>query len=199
MHQLRRDFFERDTLTVARNLLGQILVHEDAGCRVAGRVVEVEAYIGLEDQANHGHRGLTPRTAIMFGPAGVSYVYLIYGIYWMLNVVAKPPGAEYPAAVLLRAVEPVEGLEIMAVRRPGRRQREWTNGPARLALAFGVNGTHTGIDMAAEGSPLRFEAGEPVPDEQVRTGPRVGINVPEPWQSKPWRLWVEGSPYVSRG
>lgn len=199
MHQLRQSFFARDTLTVARNLLGQILVHEDAGQRVAGRIVEAEAYVGLEDQANHGHRGLTPRTAIMFGPAGVSYVYLIYGMYWMLNVVAKPPGAEFPAAVLVRAVEPVEGLEIMAERRAGRSPREWTSGPARLAMALGVDGTHNGVDMTAAGSSLRFEAGEPVPDESVQTGPRVGIRVPEPWQSKPWRFWVEGSPYVSRG
>ena len=199
MTQLRREFFERDTLDVARDLLGQVLVHEVDGRRVAARVVEVEAYQGVDDLASHGSRGRTARNEVMFGPVGVSYVYLIYGMYWLLNVVAKPPGADYPAAILLRAAEPLEGLDVMAARRDGRPLEQWTSGPGRLTMALGVGKAHHGLDMTAPGSPLRFEAGEPVPDERVASGPRVGINVPEPWQSKPWRFWVKGSPFVSRG
>lgn len=199
MSQLGYNFFAQDTLTVARNLLGQVLVHEVDGQRLAGRVVECEAYTGWDDMASHGYRGPTPRNEVMFGPVGVSYVYLIYGMYWLLNVVAKPPGVDYPAAVLLRAIEPVEGLDMMAGRRAGRPMVEWTSGPGRLTMALGIDKAQHGLDLTAPGSPLRFERGEPVPDEAVRTGPRIGVNVPEPWISKPWRFWVADCPYVSHG
>jgi DNA-3-methyladenine glycosylase len=135
----------------------------------------------------------------MFGPVGVSYVYFTYGMHWLLNVIAKPPGADYGAAVLLRALEPLEGLEIVAARRVGRPPREWTSGPARLTAAFGIDGSHNQSDMTAPDSPLFFEEGDPVADEAVRTGARVGIGgVPEPWRSMPWRFWLAGNPYVSR-
>lgn len=196
--RLDRSFFARDTVTVARDLLGRVLVHEAEGRRVAGRIVETEAYTGRDDMASHAHRGKTPRNAVMFGPVGVSYVYFIYGMYWLLNVVARPAGADYPAAVLLRALEPLEGLEWMAARRPGRPQREWTSGPGRLTVALGIDGSLNGVDMTAPDSPLFFEEGQPVPGEQVQSGARIGVNVPEPWKSKPWRFWVAGNPYVSR-
>lgn len=199
MSRLERAFFARDTCRVARDLLGCLLVRDLDGQRLAGRVVEVEAYTGWGDMASHGHRGRTPRNAVMFGKAGFSYVYFTYGMHWLLNVVAKPPSADYPAAVLIRAVEPVEGLDQIAARRAGRSPREWTSGPARLTMAFGIDGVLNGIDMTAAGSPLHFEPGERVPDTLVKTGPRVGINVPEPWQSKPWRYYISNSPYVSRG
>src|SRR5262245_10863194 len=138
MTRLQRDFFTRDTLTVARELLGQILVHETPEGRAAGRVVEVEAYTGWDDAASHGHRGITPRNAAMFGQSGISYVYLCYGVHWMMNVIARPDGVDYPAAILIRALEPVEGLHLMGNRRMGRPQRDWTNGPGRLTLALGI-------------------------------------------------------------
>lgn len=199
MSHLSTNFFANDTLTVARNLLGQVLVHEVDGRRVAGRVVECEAYTGWGDMASHGYRGPTPRNQVMFGPVGVSYVYLIYGMYWLLNVVARPPGVDYPAAVLLRAVEPLEGLQYMAERRDGRPVEHWTSGPGRLTMAFGIDKAQHGLDLTLRGSPLRFERGKPIPDERVCTGPRIGLNVPEPWQSKPWRFWVEDNRFVSRG
>lgn len=198
MSRLERAFFARDTRTVARHLLGCLLVRELGDHRLAGRVVEVEAYTGWGDMASHGHRGRTPRNAIMFGEVGFSYVYFIYGKYWLLNVVAKPPGVDYPAAVLIRALEPLEGLEQMALRRAGRSQREWTNGPGRLTLALAIDGTLNGVDMTAPNSPLYFERGAPVPRGKIRSGPRIGVNVPEPWRSKPWRYWIDGNPYVSR-
>jgi DNA-3-methyladenine glycosylase len=199
MSRLTRDFFSRDARSVARDLLGQILVHQTGDRRLAGRIVETEAYTGWDDMASHGHRGKTPRNAAMFGPAGVSYVYLIYGVHWLLNVVARPLRVDYPAAVLLRAVEPVEGLKYMAARRSGRPQQEWTNGPGRLTMALGIDKAHDGLDLVSPESPIFFEEDETIPGGQVRTGPRVGIDVPEPWKSKPWRYWIADNPYVSRG
>ncbi len=198
MSRLERAFFARDTRKVAHCLLGCLLVRELDGQRLAGRVVEVEAYTGWGDMASHGHRGRTPRNAIMFGEVGFSYVYFIYGRYWLLNVVAKPPGVDYPAAVLIRAIQPVEGLPQIALRRAGRPQQEWTSGPGRLTMALAIDGTLNGVDMTAAGSPLYFEGGGLAPDEHICAGPRIGVNVPEPWRSKPWRYWIGGNPYVSR-
>lgn len=200
MSRLDQSFFARDTVTVARSLLGQVLVHEGAEGRAAGRIVEAEAYSGWDDRASHGHRGRTPRNAVMFGPVGFSYVYFIYGRYWMLNVIAKPPGVEYPAAVLLRALEPLSGLELMANRRSGRPQKEWTSGPGRLTLALGIDGTHNQLDLTAADSPLYFEDGGSTDSLQISSGPRVGLGtVPEPWKSRPWRFWIADNAYVSRG
>lgn len=200
MSRLDRAFFERDTVEVAKDLLGRLLVRTIDGERVSGRIVETEAYSGFEDAASHAYGRMTPRNAVMFGEVGISYIYFIYGKYWMLNVIAKPRGVEYPAAILIRAVEPVEGLEIMAAQRSEREMREWTNGPARLVLALNIDPTLNGIDMTALDSPLHFEAGEPVPSTIIRTGARVGLGqkVPEPWKSHPWRFWVDGSPYISK-
>ncbi|MEJ2148433.1 MAG: DNA-3-methyladenine glycosylase [Chloroflexota bacterium] len=200
MSRLDQSFFARDTVTVARSLLGQVLVHESAEGRAAGRIVEAEAYSGWDDRASHGHRGRTPRNAVMFGPVGFSYVYFIYGRYWMLNVIAKPPGVEYPAAVLLRALEPLSGLELMANRRSGRPQKEWTSGPGRLTLALGIDETHNQLDLTAADSPLYFEDGGSTDSLQISSGPRVGLGtVPEPWKSRPWRFWIADNAYVSRG
>jgi DNA-3-methyladenine glycosylase len=200
MTRLSRSFFARDTVDVARSLLGQILIHDSPEGRAAGRVVEVEAYSGWDDRASHGHRGRTPRTEVMFGPVGVSYVYFIYGRYWLLNVIAKPPGVEYPAAVLLRALEPLSGLELMATRRAGRSRKEWTSGPGRLTLALGVDGSHNQLDLTAADSPLFFEQGGSMASLQISSGPRIGLgSVPEPWKSKPWRFWIADNAYVSRG
>jgi DNA-3-methyladenine glycosylase len=200
MSRLDRSFFMRDTVEVARDLLGHILVHEAAAQRISGRIVETEAYQGWEDAASHGYRGKTPRNAVMFGQAGVSYVYFIYGNHWMLNVVAKPPDVDYPAAILLRAVEPREGLEFIAQQRSGRAPREWTNGPGRLCKALGIDRRQHGIDVTAPDSTLYFEVGEPVPASAISIGPRVGMggNVPEPWKSIAQRFWIAGSDYISR-
>lgn len=198
--RLNRAFFERETVIVARDLLGRMLVHDIDGQRVAGRIVETEAYTGWADSASHAHRGETARNQVMFGLAGISYIYLIYGNYWLLNVIAKPHGADYPAAVLIRALEPVEGLEIMATHRPGRPIRKWTNGPGRLTLALGIDQLLNHQDMVDPHSALYFETGASVPDGEVQTSPRVGLGkaVAEPWRSQPWRFTIGGSPYVSK-
>lgn len=186
---LPRDWYARDVLMAARELLGMTLVRALDGQPVRCRIVETEAYRGEEDLACHARVGRTPRTAVMYGPAGHAYVYFTYGMHWCLNVVCM--AESYPAAVLIRAVQPLNGLDGISARRAGRPQPEWTNGPAKLTQALGIDGSLNGVDLTNPEAGLWIEAGEPAPDELVMVGPRVGIqNVPEPWRSKPWRFRV---------
>ncbi len=186
--KLRRTFFERPTLEVARDLLGMRLVRLEAdGQRVAGIITETEAYIGQEDLGCHARAGLTPRTRVMYGPPGHAYVYFTYGMHWLFNCVTESEG--FPAAVLVRALEPAEGLERIARRRAGRPRRAWTDGPAKLCQALGIDGAFNGADLCAPQASLFIERGEPIPDSRVTIGPRVGLySVPEPWKSIPWRF-----------
>ena len=196
MDALPRAFYARPTLDVARDLVGCVLVRTLAdGQRLAGRIVETEAYIGQADLASHARAGRTPRTAIMFGPPGYAYVYFTYGMHWLLNAVTEAEGQ--PAAVLIRALEPLEGLAQIAARRPGRPQREWTSGPARLTKALDIDHRLHGTDLTRE--PLWIAPGTPDRVTTLESGPRVGIDrVPEPWHSIPWRFYEAGSPYVSK-
>lgn len=200
MHEpLPRSFYLPSALDVARRLLGMRLVRVlPNGARLSGRIVETEAYSGIDDLASHGHGRRTPRNLPMYGPPGHAYVYFTYGNYWLLNAVAEPEGE--PAAVLIRAIEPLEGLDEMAARRPGRDIYEWTSGPGKLVLALGVNGADNTLDLTTTANNLWIEPGDPVADEQVRTGPRVGMGkTPEPWYSIPWRWWEAGNLFVSKG
>ncbi len=195
---MERAFYARDTREVARDLLGAVLLHRVDGQRVSGRIVEVEAYRTTDDQAAHAHAGHTPRNAPMWEAPGHAYVYLTYGIHWLLNVVCEPEGV--PAAVLIRALEPMEGQDVIAARRAGRLFLAWTSGPGKLTQALGITGAHNRLDLTAPQSALWIEAGDPVPDAQVCTGPRIGLgkHVCEPWFSMPWRWWIADSPHVSR-
>jgi DNA-3-methyladenine glycosylase len=187
--QLSRAFFARDALTVARELIGTRLVRMDGDLRLAGIIQETEAYIHEEDLGCHARAGLTPRTRVMYGPPGFTYVYFTYGMHWLLNFVAEPEG--FPAAILIRSVFPVEGVELIAARRKGQPPSLWTNGPGKITRAFDIDGSLNGIDACAPGSTLFVEEGRPVPDSSVTKTPRVGLNnVPEPWKSIPWRFWV---------
>ena len=186
--QHNRDFYDRPTLLVARQLLGKRLVRLDGNQRTAGVITEVEAYRGEEDLACHARAGLTPRTSVMYGSAGYAYVYFTYGMHWLFNCVAERAG--YPAAVLVRSILPTENLNVIAERRAGRPQSEWTNGPAKLCQALNIDGDLNGIDLCDPASELFIEAGEPVPDSSVTRTPRMGLNtVPEPWKSIPWRFY----------
>jgi len=183
---LPREFFRRPTLQVARELLGMRLVHLDA-TRLVGVITETEAYIGEEDLACHARVGRTERNQVMYGPPGFAYVYFTYGIHWCLNFVTEEAG--FPAAVLIRAVLPSEGLDTFAARRAGRPRTEWCNGPAKLCQALGVDRAYNGHDLCAPGTSLFVESAPPIPDSCVTTGPRVGLyNTPEPWKSIPWRF-----------
>ena len=181
------DFYNQPTLTVARKLLGARLVRIQDGIRLVGLITETEAYVGETDLACHAKAGCTPRTQVMYGPPGRAYVYFTYGMHWMLNAVAEAEG--FPAAVLLRAVEVVDGNELVRVRRAGVPEKHWTDGPAKLARAFDVAAAQNGIDLTTTAAGLWIEPGQPVLDESVTIGPRVGLySVPEPWKSRPWRF-----------
>ncbi|REK09801.1 MAG: DNA-3-methyladenine glycosylase [Acidobacteria bacterium] len=191
---MRREALEGSVLRVAPALLGKILASRSpAGELTAGRIVEVEAY-REDDPASHSHRGVTPRTRTMFGPAGHLYVYFTYGMHWCCNVVVGPPGVG--AAVLLRAVEPVLGEEIMWSRRAAARtSRDLASGPARTTQALGLDGSHDGVDLLDEGAAVALlDDGNP-PRGRRRRGPRIGIRQAT---EKPWRWWLDGNPHVSR-
>ncbi len=184
---ISRSFFERPTLMVARELLGQRLVKLEGDQRIAGLITETEAYIGSEDDGCHARAGLTKRNRSMWGPPGHAYVYFTYGMHWMLNIVTERDG--FPAAVLLRAVEPVEGHEIIRRRRAGRPESELTDGPAKLCQAFSLDRSFDGLDLCHPESVLFIERGVSIPEHCVTTRPRVGFNqVSEPWKSMPWRF-----------
>jgi DNA-3-methyladenine glycosylase len=184
---LPRSFYDRPTLKVARDLIGARLVRVLDGQRLSGIITEAEAYVGETDLGSHARAGRTPRTVIMYGLPGHAYVYFTYGNHWMLNTVTEAENT--PGAVLIRAIQPVEGAEVMLERRSGRD----TYGPGKLCQALGITGEQNGIDLTRKNGSLWIEQGEPVPEQLVTKGPRVGLyTVPEPWKSKPWRFLVKG-------
>jgi len=186
--RLRRQFYDRPTLEVARDLLGQRLVRVLDGHRLSGLIVETEAYVGQEDLASHARFGRTPRSEIMFGPPGHAYVYFTYGMHWMLNFVTEVKG--YPAAVLIRALQPMEGVEVMR-RRRHHPDHILTNGPAKLAQAMNIDKGLNGCDLCAREAVLFVERAPSVPEAEVVRGPRVGLGeTREPWLSKPWNFKI---------
>jgi DNA-3-methyladenine glycosylase len=195
MSRLSRDFFARDTLVVARALLGQRLVRVLGGRRLSGRIVEVEAYVGEEDAASHARPGRTRRNAPMYGPPGHAYVYLIYGMYHCFNVVTECEG--FPAAILIRGLEPLEGLEVMRERRGGRPDDQLTSGPGRLCEALFIDRQFDGVDLCSPTAHLFLEEGEPVSDDGVATGPRINVRGNESALNAPWRFYVQGNRHVS--
>jgi DNA-3-methyladenine glycosylase len=188
---LSLQFYNRRATQVARDLLGMRLVRLWQGRRISGIIVETEAYQGEEDLACHARHGRTRRTEVMYGPPGRAYVYFTYGMHWLLNAVCGP--VDDPAAVLIRAIIPEEGLDVIAERRFGQPQARWTDGPGKVCQALAIDGEQNGVDLTVQDGGLWIERGEPVREEQVRLGPRVGINsVPEPWKSIAWRFLVDG-------
>ena len=196
MRRLEREFFARDTVGVARDLLGRVLVRLLDGERLSGRIVEVEAYVGEDDQASHAHSGRTERNAAMYGPPGHAYIYLIYGVHHCLNVVTGSEG--FPAAVLIRGLEPVEGLERMRALRGGRSGRELTAGPGRLCQALAIDRGFDKADLCAPDTLLFLEAGQAADDQAVAAGPRVGVRGGDVALMAPWRFYLCESPYLSR-
>jgi len=187
MNILPRDFFDRPTLKVARDLIGARLVRILEGKKLVGFITETEAYISEKDLACHAKAGLTARTKVMYGEPGHAYVYFTYGNHWMLNVVTEKEG--FPAAVLIRAIQPIEGVDIMMERR----SRRDTFGPGKLCQAMGITKSENGADLTETVSGLWVEAGIKVPNSLVTKSPRVGLNnTPEPWLSKPWRFMIKG-------
>ncbi|HVE64772.1 MAG TPA: DNA-3-methyladenine glycosylase [Mycobacteriales bacterium] len=189
---LPRAAYGGPVLGVARALLGCFVVSDSAEGPVVMRITEVEAYAGADDAASHAHRRQTARNAPMFGPPGHAYVYFTYGMHWCLNVVAEAAGT--PAAVLVRAGQVVDGVELARIRRTPGRDRDLARGPARLAQALGVTGALNGADLTIADAALRVHPGPPVDDREVSHGPRVGIRSAV---DLPWRLWLTDDPTVS--
>lgn len=196
---LPRRFYERDPVTVARALLGQCLVRVIDGQRLAGLIVETEAYLGAPDAAAHTFNGRrTPRNESMYLGGGHAYVYFTYGIHHCMNVVAGRVGDG--VAVLLRALEPTEGLDTMRSRRPrARRETDLCSGPGRLCAALAIDRQLDGADLTAPG-PLYIEQvrGRAMPASRIAVGPRVGVHYAGHWAHKPLRFWVRANPCVSR-
>jgi len=199
---LRRSAFDAPALEAAPTLLGCVLVHEDGEGRVAVRLTEVEAYAGQgEDPGSHAHRGMTPRTRVMFGPPGHLYVYFTYGMHWCANVVCGPEGLA--GAVLLRAGEVVAGVDLAARRRltpdsRAPRVGDLARGPARLTRALGLDGAFDGVDLCAPASAVWLEPPPGAVPTTVRSGPRVGVAGSGGDAAVfPWRFWLEGEPTVS--
>lgn len=196
--RLPREFYTRpDVLEVARDLLGKkLVVPNKNGKRVGGIIVETEAYRGPEDRASHAYGGRrTNRTETMYGIGGTAYVYFVYGMYNQFNVVTNV--ANIPHAVLVRALKPVEGLDVIRRRRPGRSESEWTSGPGRLCLALGIDRKLDKEDLVL-GDRVWIEEGISVSPRQLARGPRIGIDYAENWVDKPWRFWIKDNPFVSR-
>lgn len=191
--KIPRSFYEQNTLEVARQLLGKYLVRQHADGATIGRIVETEAYIGPDDKACHASRGRTPRTEIMFGQAGHAYVYLIYGFHCMLNIVTE--AMDLPAAVLIRAVEPFAGVELMQARRGTQPLRSLASGPGKLCQAFAIDRRLNGGDLCGDVIYLE-DRGEPAP--KVVTTPRIGVDYAGKWKRKPWRFLIRGNDFVSK-
>jgi len=195
--KLPREFYTRsNVVTVARDLLGKLLVVPARnGKRISGTIVEVEAYRGPHDRAAHSYGGRrTKRTETMYGIGGTAYVFFVYGMYNQFNVVTNVEDA--PHAVLIRALEPVEGIDLMRKRRLGQPDHNLTNGPAKLCIAMGIDRKLDSADLL--GDRVWLEQGQTIPRSKIASGPRIGIDYAEEWVDKPWRFWIRDNSFVSR-
>jgi DNA-3-methyladenine glycosylase len=191
--KLSLPFYEQSTVEVAKQLLGKYLVRRHPDGVSVGRIVETEAYVGPQDLACHAAKGRTKRTEVMYGPAGHAYVYFIYGFYNMLNLVTE--AKDYPAAVLVRAVEPVGGIEIMKIRRRSDELRNLARGPGKLCQAFAIDRSLNGANAC--GKVLYVEdRGDPMP--KFLTTPRIGVDYAGTWKDKPLRFVVRNNDFVSK-
>ncbi|PKN99726.1 MAG: 3-methyladenine DNA glycosylase [Chloroflexi bacterium HGW-Chloroflexi-4] len=191
---LPKSFYHDEVTLVARRLLGMRLIRKLEGVRTGGIIVETEAYRGEEDLACHARVGKTKRNAMLYEDGGKAYVYFTYGMHWLVNAVTGEVG--FPAAVLIRAILPLEGLDGIQARRNNRPQSEWCDGPAKICQALAIDGKLSGSLLYQENGELWIEEGEPVADNLVKTSPRIGLGAtPDPWKSLPWRFFVD-SQYI---
>jgi DNA-3-methyladenine glycosylase len=199
LKRLGRAFYAREeTLAVARELLGKrLVVPTSEGERVSGRIVEVEAYLGAEDKAAHSYGWRrTARTETMYAKGGTVYVFFVYGMHHQFNVVTGPEGS--PTAVLVRAVEPEEGIDLMRERRAVPKERELTSGPGKLCKALGIDRSFDREDLTKSTRVWLEDAGARISPEEIAAGPRIGIAYAEEYALKPWRFWLKGNVFVSK-
>lgn len=191
--KIARPFYEQPTVQVARQLLGKYLVRKHPDGKSVGRIVETEAYVGGKDLACHASRGRTARTEVMFGRAGHAYVYFIYGMYYCLNIVTE--AVDHPSAVLIRALEPVDGVDVMKARRQTEVLRNLASGPGKLCQAFAIDKALNGADLTRNVLYVD-DRGEPPPG--ILATPRIGVDYAGTWKDKPWRFLIRGSEFVSK-
>ncbi|MDD3225020.1 MAG: DNA-3-methyladenine glycosylase [Clostridium sp.] len=202
MKKLQREFFKRDTITVAKDLLGKVLVHKVNGVTLSGKIVETEAYLGVEDKAAHSYGGKrTPRVEVMYGKAGISYIYLIYGMYCCFNVITREEGI--PQGVLIRAVEPIDGIDAIANNRFNKDYRDLTktqiknltNGPGKLCIALGIDRSLNIQDMCK--SSEFYIDDYNFSDFKIQSAKRIGIDYAEEYKDFLWRFYIKDNPFVS--
>ena len=192
--KLPRSFYSRSALDVSTDLLGKVLVRRLRHRILTGKIVETEAYVGPHDLACHASKGHTPRTAVMFGEAGHAYVYMIYGFHFCLNVVTERAG--YPAAVLIRALEPLDNIDVMRRLRGGpEKETDIASGPGKLCKAMSIDKKLNGENLLAD---TLWIEDRKLDHGTIRTSPRVGVDYAGEYKDKPWRFYVEGNPHVSR-
>ncbi len=198
MKKLPREFYEQeDPFKISKDLLGKILVvPTENDEKISGKIVETEAYLGESDKAAHAYKNRrTKRTEILFGRGGHAYIFLIYGMYYQLNIAVGKE--EIPFCILVRGIEPLEGIEIMRERR-GKKMKDTnlTSGPGKLCIAFGIDKTFYGEDLL--GNKMWIEEGEKIPEHKIAAGKRIGIDYAEEYAEKLWRFWIKDNPFVSR-
>lgn len=192
--KLTSEFYRRPSLEVATSLLGKVLVRRFNGKQLAGKIVETEAYVGPHDLACHASKGKTPRTSVMFEPGGLAYVYMIYGFYFCLNVVTEPAG--YPAAVLIRAVEPLAHTSVMRrLRKNPGNEYNIASGPGKLCMAMAIDKRLNGEDLT--GNTLWIED-RSLEVGRIERSARIGVDYAGEYRDKPWRFYIQGNPHVSR-
>lgn len=193
--KLRPEFYKQKTETVARELLGKTLVRIANGKRLAGTIVETEAYVGVKDKASHASGGRrTPRNEALYGEGGHTYVYFIYGMYFCLNVVTK--NKDEPEAVLIRAIEPTEGIEQMKNFRPNKTLTQLTSGPGKLCLAMDIDRSENLKSLQSQN--IFIESAPALKPKKIARGPRIGVAYAEEWAPKKLRFWIKGNPHVSK-
>lgn len=191
--KLDRSFYERPTLEVASDLIGKVLVRRFKGRNLAGKIVETEAYVGPHDLACHASKGRTPRTSVMFGPPGVAYVYMIYGFYFCLNAVTEAEG--YPAAVLIRAVEPLDHIPAMRKLRGNPvRDIQISSGPGKLCMAMSIDKRLNAAELTGD---MMWVEDRKLDVAAIETSPRIGVDYAGEYKNKPWRFYERGNPHVS--
>lgn len=196
MRKIKKDFYNRETLKVAQELLGKFLVRKIGKKIIAGKIVETEAYVGLSDLASHASRGKTVRTAPMFGPPGHAYVYLVYGLNYCFNIVTEKEN--YPAAILIRAIEPAEGADLMKrYRKTQKLIFNLTNGPGKLCQAFKINKTLNSLDLTKNILWIE-DRGVKIKSSEIVAAKRIGVDYAGKYKNKPWRFYLRGNPFVSK-
>ena len=197
MKKLPRSFFTNSALVVATEILGKHIVHVDSGIKLSGKIVETESYTGPEDKASHSYNWKeTQRNRVEYLIGGHIYIYLVYGMYWQLNITTAKKGM--PECVLIRAVEPVDGIKKMMKRRKTEKLLNLTNGPGKFCQAFGFNKTHYGTDVTRSSYVYLQDSGEKLSENDIVQAKRIGIDYAGEWAEKPWRFYIKNNLFVSR-